>query len=780
MRVLYIEDNPVDIDLTLRHIKKHAPSIILDTARSQSEALKKLMRPGLSSYDLVLTDMHLQDGDGIAILTRIRGNSIPVAVVILTGQGDESVAVAALKSGADDYVVKSGGYLDRLPGVLEKALKSYQNDFKREIQPLQVLYVEHNQADIDLAQRHFAKQAQHIHLDTINSVSTFYELLRQEKYLSNYDVLLLDYRLPQENALEILKKIRNSILSNIPVILITGKGDEEIAVKALKLGAFDYLTKDQGYLFKLPSVIENAHYHLRLIHEHEALLESENRYRSLFENNHVSMLLVDPKNGQIVDANPAAVKFYGWPRNELTQKCIFDINTLDMEDIKKEMHAASQEKRSHFIFKHRRSNDVETDVEVYSGPIEVGGRKLLYSLIYDISDRVKTEKEKEQLQKKLVQAYKMEAVDQLASGIAHDFNNILSSVIGFTELSLDIVPDGTELEDYLNEIFVAGKRAKDLVKQILAFARQSDEEKSPIILGAVVREVLNFIRPTIPTSIKIMEDLDSESYVLGNATQVHQVMMNLCTNAAYAMEETGGVLEVSLKDVVIEKEDLSSGMNQRDYVEIKVSDTGAGIAPDIIDSIFEPYFTTKDPGEGTGMGLAMVHGVIESYGGKITVDSKLGVGTTFTIYLPVTKKQADQDAYVQEELPTGTERILFIDDEVPIAKMGSQILERLGYTVTTCTSSIEALELFQAKPNDYDLIVTDMTMPNLTGDKLAVELMKIRTDIPVILCTGYSKKISDETASEIGIKAFAYKPVVKAALAKTVRKVLDEANTIEK
>ena len=193
-----------------------------------------------------------------------------------------------------------------------------------------------------------------------------------------------------------------------------------------------------------------------------------------------------------------------------------------------------------------------------------------------------------------------------------------------------------------------------------------------------------------------------------------------------------------------------------------------------IGSIFEPYFTTKDPGEGTGLGLATVHGIIESYGGKITVDSQIGKGTTFTIYLPATKKRSDQEAYVPEELPAGTERILFVDDEASIAKMGSQILKRLGYTVTTRTSSIEAFELFRSKPNDFDLVITDMTMPNLTGDKLATELMKIRPDIPVILCTGYSNKISDETASEIGINAFAYKPVAKATLAKMVRKVLDE------
>ena len=385
--------------------------------------------------------------------------------------------------------------------------------------------------------------------------------------------------------------------------------------------------------------------------------------------------------------------------------------------------------------------------------------------------------EKLKLQVQLQHAQKMESIGNLAGGIAHDFNNILSSIIGFTEIALDEAPKGTVLEDSLQEVYSAGKRAKDLVRQILAFARQSDVKISPIQLGPIAKEVLKLIRSTIPTTIEIQQEIESDAPILGNATQVHQVLMNLCTNAAYSMEDSGGVLSVSLKDMVLDTKDLLVGMNPGDYVEIKVSDTGVGIAPGIIQSIFEPYFTTKGPGEGTGMGLAMAQGVIESYGGRIAVDSKVGKGTAFTIYLPVAKKRSAQGAYVPEELPTGTGRILFVDDEAPIGKMGGQILERLGYSVTIRTSSIEALELFRTKPNEFDLVVTDMTMPNLTGDKLAIELMKIRPDIPVILCTGYSKKISDEIAAEIGIKAFAYKPVVKADFAKTVRKVLDEVKS---
>ncbi len=385
--------------------------------------------------------------------------------------------------------------------------------------------------------------------------------------------------------------------------------------------------------------------------------------------------------------------------------------------------------------------------------------------------------ERKNIESQLHQAQKMEAIGNLAGGISHDFNNILTSVIGFTELSLDEVEKGTHIEDNLQEIYTAGKRAKDLVRQILAFARQSEEEVKPIQVDMVATEVLKFIRSSIPTTIEIRQTIESDSLIMGNATQVHQILMNLFTNAAHAMENKGGILEFSLKDVVMdrginrEKLDLKPG----NYIEIKVSDTGTGIAPEIIGAIFDPYFTTKGPGKGTGMGLAMVHGIIKSYGGKISVDSKPGQGALFSIYLPVTRKRQEHRPYQTETLLTGTERILFVDDEAPIVKMEGQTLEGLGYTVSIRTSSIEALELFRSTPDDFDLVITDMTMPKMSGDKLAVELMKIRPDIPVILCTGYSKTISDNTSKDIGIKAFANKPIVKADFAKTVRKVLDEA-----
>ena len=501
----------------------------------------------------------------------------------------------------------------------------------------------------------------------------------------------------------------------------------------------------------------------------EVLRESEQKYRQLFATVSDAIMVFDAEKKQFVDVNVAALHLYGYCKEEFLKLKLPSITAEPEKTATSLNQVLSGEIKGVPLRYHKKRDGTIFPVEISTGSFKSGNRKMLCGVIRDITERKKIEKE-------LLNARKMESIGNLAGGIAHDFNNILSSIIGFTELALDDVEKGSNLEDNLQEVYTAGKRARDLVKQILAFARQSDEERKPIQVDTIAKEMLKLIRSTIPTTIEIKENIKSDSLVMGNTSQVHQLFMNLCTNAAHAMEDAGGILEVGLTDVkYTDQSSTLLGLKTGNYAKIKVSDTGAGISPDIIDSIFEPYFTTKGVGEGTGMGLAMVHGIVETYGGEITVDSELGQGTTFSIYLPVTQKRKPYGQYEKDTLPSGTEHILLVDDELPIAKMGSQILERLGYRVTIRTSSFEALELFRSKPDEFDLVITDMTMPNMTGDELAMEMIARRFDIPVILCTGYSKKITAEKAAKIGIKAFAYKPVVKADLAKTVRKVLDEA-----
>ena len=326
----------------------------------------------------------------------------------------------------------------------------------------------------------------------------------------------------------------------------------------------------------------------------------------------------------------------------------------------------------------------------------------------------------------------------------------------------------------INEVLKASHRAKDLIWQVLTFARQTEEEIHPIRICRLIKEVLQFVRSTTPASVEIQHDLDSKSVIMGNSTQLHQILMNLCTNAIQAMQNDTGILNIRLKDTTITSGSsiLKSGLKSGKYIELSVSDTGSGISPTIINAIFDPYFTTKAMGEGTGLGLSVVHGIVEKHQGKITVESTLDKGSVFTIYLPVCHTDEIYKDAKNNQMHIGAERILFVDDENTLAKMSKRTLESFGYSVTTRTSSIEALELFRTKPDDFDLVITDMAMPKMTGDKLAVKLMEVRKDIPVILCTGFSKNISEEDALNMGIKAFVYKPIVNEALAKTIHKVL--------
>ena len=506
----------------------------------------------------------------------------------------------------------------------------------------------------------------------------------------------------------------------------------------------------------------------------KALGESEKKYRNMMEAFADPLCICSP-NFTVEYMNPAMIRRIG--RDATGEMCFYALHGLHS---KCDWCVFDKVSKGNKVESNIRSPLDERDYHVTIMPIQnKDGTTSAMTIYRDITDYLKAVSEKKQAQAQLIQFQKMESIGNLAGGIAHDFNNILSSILGFTELSLDDARPGGVQEDNLREILAAGRRAKDLVRHILTFARQSGEEIKPLQPSLIAEEVIKFLRSTIPTTINIKPVIESESLIMGNPTQVHQLLMNLCTNAAQAMEEKGGTLEVGLTDIIVDNSGIWNklGLHRGDYIEIKVSDSGRGIPPEHIASVFEPYFTTKAPGEGTGMGLAMVHGIINSYGGKITVHSEIGSGTTFAAYLPITKKRQIHGPSEQETIPTGVEHILFIDDEAPIAKIGHRLLKALGYAVTIRTSSVEALELFKSKPDAFDLVVTDLTMPNLTGDALAREMMAIRPEIPVILCTGYSKKFSEASAADVGIKAFAYKPMVKADLAKTIRKVLDEAKT---
>lgn len=409
-------------------------------------------------------------------------------------------------------------------------------------------------------------------------------------------------------------------------------------------------------------------------------------------------------------------------------------------------------------------------------PGEDGRAYRILGTIKDISMRVYAEEERQQLERQMQHSQRMESLGVLAGGIAHDFNNILTAIIGLTDMALQDIPDDSPTHKDIKESLQAAHRAKELVKQILMFSRQSSEERAPLLLHIVVREALKLLRASLPPTIEIIDSVDVNSgAVFANAAQMHQVVMNYCTNAAQAMGNAEGRLEVRLSDIEVDESlaAIHPRLHPGPYVVLRVMDTGHGMEPHVMTRIFDPFFTTKGPGEGTGMGLAVVHGIVTSHGGAIVVNSVPGKGTTFHTYLPRVVGGVMPEEVKTEPLPGGSESILFVDDEEMVLRFGEALLPRLGYHMTFFTNGVDALKAFQKMPAEFDLVITDQMMPKMTGAALAEAIHAIRPEIPVILFTGFSDQYTDAEIRSLGIQDVVLKPVIGADLACTIRSVLD-------
>jgi len=394
----------------------------------------------------------------------------------------------------------------------------------------------------------------------------------------------------------------------------------------------------------------------------------------------------------------------------------------------------------------------------------------------DISEKILADTERKVLEERLAQSQKMEAVGTLAGGIAHDFNNILTAILGYGELAQEEAPPGSNLSQYLREITQSGSRAKDLVNQILAFSRRAELSAMPLRPAHIIKEALRMLRPSLPATIEIRKNVeDTGDCIYANPAQLNQIVINLATNAFHAMEESGGTLGIILRKVDLAATDLAGESNVRPgpYFLLSVSDSGHGIPPQIRNKIFDPYFTTKRQGKGTGMGLAIVHSAVRDVNGYISCQSEIGHGTTFNVYLPIIKRQAMAADAEEKPIPHGSERILCVDDEKMIVDMLQVLLHNLGYEVRTTTDSGQALELIRENPDGFDLVITDQTMPKLTGEELSAQLFKIRPDLPIILCTGFSSQITEEKVKKLGVRELVHKPLSKKELALLIRKVLD-------
>jgi PAS domain S-box-containing protein len=512
----------------------------------------------------------------------------------------------------------------------------------------------------------------------------------------------------------------------------------------------------------------------------EALMKSENRFKTIFEQYPIGIALIDSLTGDIYEVNPKFAKIAGRTLEEMSNIDWMSItHPDDVQENLDNMALLNAGEITGFNMNKRcvRPDGSHVWINMTIAPIIVRDKSHPRHLcmIEDITTDRKTAREKEKLEAQLQQAQKMESIGTLAGGIAHDFNNILFPIVGHTEMLLEDISNDSPFRESLDEIYTGSLRARDLVKQILTFSRQDNSELKLMKMQPIIKEALKLIRSTIPTTIEIKQDIHPDCGVIkADPTQIHQITMNLTTNSYHAMEETGGELKVSLKEIELDEYDvLRPDMKPGIYACLTIADTGIGMDKELIRTIFDPFFTTKKKGKGTGMGLSVVHGIVENMNGVIQVYSEPGEGTQFHVYLPVEKTSFDKPSIPSHEtIPGGTEHILLVDDEEAILKMEKRMLERLGYQVTSRTSSIEALEAFSANPDKFDLVITDMAMPNMPGDKLAVELTKIRPDIPVLLCTGFSETMSEEKAISIGIKGFLLKPIVMKDLAQKIREVL--------
>jgi PAS domain S-box-containing protein len=505
------------------------------------------------------------------------------------------------------------------------------------------------------------------------------------------------------------------------------------------------------------------------------LLKSEEMFRNLFEHSH-DAIFIHTIDGRIQNINKSASLLLGYPHHELSSMNFMELFSQEgAADVKKALNYSK--KQGSMLFESDLVTRFNTRITVeISSSIISDKQGLFQAICRDLSERLRTLEEKKKLEERLNHYQKMEAIGTLAGGIAHDFNNILFPIMGYSEMLFEDLPDASPEYIKVQKIYKAAYRAKELTMQILTFSRQAEQEPRSVQFQLIVKEVLKLLRSSIPKDIEILQNIKPGGRpVFADPTKLYQIIMNLCTNAFHAVQESGGQFEVRLDEVEISTDSIlgSPGLRSGEYVHLSVSDTGYGIDKEVLPMIFDPYFTTKENGKGTGLGLSVTYGIVNDLNGDIKVYSELGKGTTFHVYLPKAETTPLKKRLSGEPIVNGTEHILLVDDEVSIAEMGRQMLEKYGYSVTTYTDSLKALEAFKADSDGFDLVITDMTMPNMTGDILAAEIKNLSASTPIILCTGFSEKISRKKYSIEVIDDFLMKPVNMHTFSRSIRKLLD-------
>lgn len=621
------------------------------------------------------------------------------------------------------------------------------------------------------------------------------------------ELILLDIKMPGMNGYEVCRRLKEDKQSKaIPVIFISALASPEDRIKGFEVGGVDYITKP----FQHQEVMARVDTHLQLYRmqkKHEQLVDertaelreayqslqkseaetraSEKKYRTLFESTKDAIMVMDEKG--FIDCNRATLDIFGCSsREQILGSHPADWSPPTQTDGHSSREAAEEKngialKQGYcfFTWTHRRASGEDFPAEVLLSPMEIDGRQVIQGIIRDISDRRQAEEEKVKLETQLQHAQKVEAIGTLASGIAHDFNNILSAILGFAEFIVESNPEESKTAEDARQIIGAANRASELVKQILSFSRHTEVSKEVIQPYYLVKEAMKMLRATLPTSISMEQYIDPDcGTIMANPSAIHQVVVNLCTNARQAMSDDKGVLRMEIKRKEVSAAEIPMNQNALPgcYLMLTVSDSGCGIGKEALNRIFEPYFTTKEKGEGTGLGLAVVHGIVQGCNGFIRVSSEVDRGTRVSVYFPTYETAADElvakDISPRKEKTKIQARIMLVDDEPLLVHINKRRLEEKGYQVKPFTSSRKALEAFRKQPDSFDLLITDQTMPKFTGEELAKAILEIRPSLPIILCTGHSDIVPKERAESMGITKYVLKPLHEDELLQSVEELL--------
>lgn len=792
IRILLVDDDDVDRESIRRYFRRLNLPYVLETAASETEALEALDK---GEFDLILLDYNLQTATGFDILPHT-GNT---PVIFVTGGGSEEIAVRAMRQGAYDYLVKDQdyNYLNALPITISSVLKRKQAEKALRDNEERFRALTEKATDLVMILNH---QFEFTYVSpSIRMLGYSPEQVMGKKprdFIHPDDISLLEQSLEQSikvpfeavkmNEIRIRHRDNSwALLEGLFTCMFQQPGVNGIVINGrditVRKKAEEELQKARE---QLELRVEERTKELKLANEkliqeiserkksEEALRKSEERLNKFMDSATEAFFLFDP-GLNLIDINKRGLELLRVQGNkeQPVGKNLADI----MPDCKQ---SGSYAKYLEVI---RSGHPYTIEDYVFSSQYsELKGILKAFQVGAGLGIIIIDTTRSKQLEEQLRQALKMEALGNLAGGIAHDFNNILGIIMGFTELAFDEIPTGSRLWSNLRQVLSAVNRGKEMVKQIMAFSRKNEKKQEPVCLCKLLKEAVKLLESTVPHFIEIRPDIDEKvSPIYADSTQMHQVIMNICTNAVHAMKDQGGILGIRLKDKYLEPS-ISKRTNpdQGRYVILTISDTGHGMTSEIKKRIFEPYFTTKKQGEGTGMGLAVAHGIVKSHGGDITVFTTPQKGTTFQVYLPTSSntenKAVDGTVKDQAKPHQPNERILFVYEENNLAKMVKSMLESLGYQVVTKADSNEAIEVFTTDPDGFDLAIIDEVMPDMTGDRLAFELRCIKADTRIILCVGSDGIIDEDNFKSKGINALIRKPILLRDMAVVIRSVLDD------